>query len=158
MSDNLHGRSFLKELDLTPREWRGLLSLAASLKAAKAAGSERRHLSGKNIALIFEKTSTRTRSAFEVAAFDQGAHVTYLDPTGSQLGHKESIADTARVLERRYNAIDEIRVLIHRARRTSMVKLPSWLPRARAEEGAPMSSGQAVQPQPMTVSSTAGDR
>jgi ornithine carbamoyltransferase len=105
MSDTLHGRSFLKELDLTPREWRQLLTLSASLKAAKAAGSERKHLGGKNIALIFEKTSTRTRCAFEVAAFDQGAHVTYLDPGGSQIGHKESMKDTARVLGRMYDGI-----------------------------------------------------
>jgi len=105
MSDNLRGRNFLKELDLTPHEWRQLLTLSASLKAAKAAGGERRHLTGKNIALIFEKTSTRTRCAFEVAAFDQGAHVTYLDPSGSQIGHKESMKDTARVLGRMYDGI-----------------------------------------------------
>ena len=105
MSDSLHGRNFLKELDLTPHEWRGLLTLSASLKAAKAAGSEPKHLTGKNIALIFEKTSTRTRCAFEVAAFDQGAHVTYLDPGGSQIGHKESMKDTARVLGRMYDGI-----------------------------------------------------
>jgi ornithine carbamoyltransferase len=104
-SDTLHGRSFLKELDFTPRDWRQLLTLSASLKAAKVAGSERKHLNGKNIALIFEKTSTRTRCAFEVAAFDQGAHVTYLDPGGSQIGHKESIKDTARVLGRMYDGI-----------------------------------------------------
>jgi ornithine carbamoyltransferase len=105
MSVNLHGRNFLKELDFTPREWRHLLTVSASLKAAKAAGSERKHLSGKNIALIFEKSSTRTRCAFEVAAFDQGAHVTYLDPGGSQIGHKESMKDTARVLGRMYDGI-----------------------------------------------------
>jgi ornithine carbamoyltransferase len=105
MSDNLHGRSFLKELDFTPAQWRQLLTLSASLKAARSAGSERQHLTGKNIALIFEKTSTRTRCAFEVAAFDQGAHVTYLDPGGSQIGHKESIKDTARVLGRMYDGI-----------------------------------------------------
>ena len=106
MSDNLHGRSFLKELDFTPAQWRQLLTLSASLKAAKAAGSERKHLTGKNIALIFEKTSTRTRCAFEVAAFDQGAHVTYLDPGGSQIGHKESVKDTARVLGRMFDGIE----------------------------------------------------
>ncbi len=105
MSSNLSGRNFLKELDFTPDEWRGLLTLSASLKADKAAGIERKHLSGKNIALIFEKTSTRTRCAFEVAAFDQGAHVTYLDPSGSQIGHKESMKDTARVLGRMYDGI-----------------------------------------------------
>jgi ornithine carbamoyltransferase len=105
MSSNLRGRSFLKEVDLTPEEWRQLLTLSASLKAEKAAGTERKHLSGKNIALIFEKTSTRTRCAFEVAAFDQGAHVTYLDPGGSQIGHKESMKDTARVLGRTYDGI-----------------------------------------------------
>jgi len=105
MSSSLRGRNFLKELDFTPEEWRELLTLAVSLKSAKAAGSERKHLSGKNIALIFEKTSTRTRCAFEVAAFDQGAHVTYLDPAGSQIGRKESMKDTARVLGRMYDGI-----------------------------------------------------
>ncbi len=105
MSSHLRGRNFLKELDFTPQEWLELLILSASLKAAKAAGNERKHLSGKNIALIFEKTSTRTRCAFEVAAFDQGAHVTYLDPSGSQIGHKESMKDTARVLGRMYDGI-----------------------------------------------------
>ena len=105
MSFNLSGRNFLKELDFTPDEWRELLTLSASLKADKAAGTERKHLSGKNIALIFEKSSTRTRCAFEVAAFDQGAHVTYLDPSGSQIGHKESMKDTARVLGRMYDGI-----------------------------------------------------
>ena len=103
---NLRGRSFLKELDLTTEEWRSLLGLAADLKAAKRAGTEERHLTGKNIALIFEKTSTRTRAAFEVAAHDQGAHVTYLDPSGSQVGHKESVKDTARVLGRMFDAIE----------------------------------------------------
>ena len=105
MTNNLSGRNFLKEVDFTPLEWRGLLTLAASLKADKAAGVERQHLIGKNIALIFEKTSTRTRCAFEVAAFDQGAHVTYLDSSGSQIGHKESMKDTARVLGRMYDGI-----------------------------------------------------
>jgi len=101
----LNGRNFLKELDFTPLEWRELLTLSASLKADKKAGRELRHLTGKNIALIFEKTSTRTRCAFEVAAFDQGAHVTYLDSSGSQIGHKESMKDTARVLGRMYDGI-----------------------------------------------------
>jgi ornithine carbamoyltransferase len=105
MSYNLRGRSFLKEVDFNAFEWLELLTLSASLKADKAAGCERKHLTGKNIALIFEKTSTRTRCAFEVAAFDQGAHVTYLDSNGSQIGHKESMKDTARVLGRMYDGI-----------------------------------------------------
>src|SRR5512134_2698530 len=103
---NLRNRSFLKEIDFEPRELRHLLQLSEAIKTAKYAGTEARHLDGKEIALIFEKTSTRTRSAFEVASFDQGAHVTYLDPSGSQLGHKESVADTARVLGRMYDAIE----------------------------------------------------
>jgi ornithine carbamoyltransferase len=103
---NLKNRSFLKEIDFTPQELRFLLQLSGTLKSAKYAGTETHHLAGKNIALIFEKTSTRTRSAFEVGAYDQGAHVTYLDPSGSQLGHKESIADTASVLGRMYDAIE----------------------------------------------------
>jgi ornithine carbamoyltransferase len=106
MSFNLRNRSFLKELDFTPAEWRFLLKLAAELKTAKYAGTEAPHLRGKNIALIFEKTSTRTRCAFEVAAYDQGAHVTFLDPASSQMGHKESVADTARVLGRFYDGIE----------------------------------------------------
>ncbi len=106
MAFNLKNRSFLKEIDFEPRELRYLLRLAEALKLAKYAGTEVKHLEGKEIALIFEKTSTRTRSAFEVAAYDQGAHVTYLDPSGSQLGHKESIADTAAVLGRMYDAIE----------------------------------------------------
>jgi ornithine carbamoyltransferase len=106
MSYNLRNRSFVKEIDFTPGELRFLLQLSEALKLAKYAGTEVKRLDGKEVALIFEKTSTRTRSAFEVAAFDQGAHVTYLDPSGSQLGHKESIADTARVLGRMYDAIE----------------------------------------------------
>ena len=106
MPHALHGRSFLKELDFTPEEWRSLLDLSAELKAAKKAGREEKHLLDKNIALIFEKTSTRTRCSFEVAAYDQGAHVTYLDPVSSQMGHKESVADTARVLGRYYDGIE----------------------------------------------------
>ncbi|MEV0634048.1 ornithine carbamoyltransferase [Streptomyces sp. NPDC050619] len=102
----LAGRHFLKELDFTEREFLGLIELAAELKAAKRAGTETRYLSGKNIALIFEKTSTRTRCAFEVAAADQGASTTYLDPSGSQIGHKESVKDTARVLGRMFDAIE----------------------------------------------------
>ncbi|GAA0434445.1 ornithine carbamoyltransferase, catabolic [Actinoplanes capillaceus] len=106
MAFNLRNRHFLKEIDFSPQELRHLLKLAEALKLAKYAGTEVKHLEGKEIALIFEKTSTRTRSAFEVSAFDQGAHVTYLDPSGSQLGHKESIADTAAVLGRMYDAIE----------------------------------------------------
>lgn len=102
----LAGRHFLKELDFTAEEFLGLIELAAELKAAKKAGTETRRLSGKNIALIFEKTSTRTRCAFEVAAADQGASTTYLDPSGSQIGHKESVRDTARVLGRMYDGIE----------------------------------------------------
>ncbi|WP_328751111.1 ornithine carbamoyltransferase [Streptomyces sp. NBC_00285] len=102
----LAGRHFLKELDFTEQEFLGLIELAAELKAAKKAGVETRYLSGKNIALIFEKTSTRTRCAFEVAAADQGASTTYLDPSGSQMGHKESVRDTARVLGRMYDGIE----------------------------------------------------
>jgi len=103
---SLQGRSFLKELDHTPDELIHLIDLARRLKAAKASGAEVRRLEGRNIALIFEKTSTRTRCAFEVAAHDQGAHVTYLDPSSSQLGRKESVEDTARVLGRMYDAIE----------------------------------------------------
>jgi ornithine carbamoyltransferase len=103
---NLRDRNFLKELDFTSDEWTFLLGIAAELKRAKYAGTERPRLRGKNVALIFEKTSTRTRCSFEVAAYDQGAHVTYLDPEGSQLGHKESIKDTARVLGRLYDGIE----------------------------------------------------
>jgi ornithine carbamoyltransferase len=106
MAFNLKNRSFLKEIDFDPRELRYLLRLAEALKMAKYAGTETKTLAGKEIALIFEKSSTRTRSSFEVAAYDQGGHVTYLDPSGSQLGHKESIADTASVLGRIYDAIE----------------------------------------------------
>ncbi|MFJ6833839.1 ornithine carbamoyltransferase [Streptomyces sp. NPDC091209] len=102
----LAGRHFLKELDFTEDEFRGLVELAAGLKADKKLGAETRYLTGVNIALIFEKTSTRTRCAFEVAAADQGASTTYLDPTGSQIGHKESVKDTARVLGRMFDAIE----------------------------------------------------
>ncbi|GAA4816610.1 ornithine carbamoyltransferase [Streptomyces ziwulingensis] len=102
----LAGRHFLKELDFGAEEFRGLVALAAELKAAKRAGTETRWLNGRNIALIFEKTSTRTRCAFEVAAADQGASTTYLDPSGSQIGHKESVKDTARVLGRMYDGIE----------------------------------------------------
>ena len=103
---NLHGKNFLKLLDFTPAEIEGLIDLAAELKAKKKAGVPHKLCEGKNIALIFEKTSTRTRCAFEVAAHDLGMGVTYLDPTGSQIGKKESIADTARVLGRMYDGIE----------------------------------------------------
>ncbi|MGP3922752.1 ornithine carbamoyltransferase [Streptomyces sp. 8N616] len=106
MATDLTGRHFLKELDFTAEEFRHLVELAAELKAAKRAGTEVRRLRGRNIALVFEKTSTRTRCAFEVAAADQGASTTYLDPSGSQIGHKESVKDTARVLGRMFDAIE----------------------------------------------------
>lgn len=106
MAFNLKNRNFLKLLDFTPTEIKFLLDLSADLKKAKYAGTEQPKLKGKNIALIFEKTSTRTRCAFEVAAFDQGAQVTYLGPTGSQIGVKESMKDTARVLGRMYDGIE----------------------------------------------------
>lgn len=102
---NLKNRHFLRLMDFTPAEIHGLLALAAELKAAKKAGRERQTLKGKNIALIFEKASTRTRCAFEVAAFDQGANVSYIGPSGSQIGYKESMKDTARVLGRMYDGI-----------------------------------------------------
>jgi len=105
MSINLHTRSFLKLLDFSHREIEYLLDLAAELKWAKSSGTEEQKLVGRNIALIFEKSSTRTRCAFEVAAYDQGAHVTYLGPSGSQIGFKESMKDTARVLGRMYDGI-----------------------------------------------------
>jgi ornithine carbamoyltransferase len=106
MSFNLRNRSLLTVQEYTPREFRYLLDLARDLKRAKYAGTEQQHLDGKEICLIFEKTSTRTRCSFEVACYDQGAHVTYLDPAGSQIGHKESFKDTARVLGRMYDAIE----------------------------------------------------
>jgi ornithine carbamoyltransferase len=105
----MHGfyqRHFLRLLDFTPAEINQLIELAIALKKAKKQGNEKKHLVGKNIVLIFEKDSTRTRCAFEVGAFDQGAQVTYLGPSGSQIGHKESIADTARVLGRMYDGIE----------------------------------------------------
>lgn len=106
MAFNLRNRNFLKLLDFTPKEIQYMLDLARDLKRAKYAGCEQQKLKGKNIALIFEKTSTRTRCAFEVAAHDQGAHVTYLGPTGSQIGVKESMKDTARVLGRMFDGIE----------------------------------------------------
>jgi len=106
MSLNLRNRSLLTVQDYSPREFRYLLDLSRDLKRAKYARTEQKHLDGKEICLIFEKTSTRTRCAFEVACHDQGAHVTYLDPAGSQIGHKESFKDTARVLGRMFDAIE----------------------------------------------------
>lgn len=106
MAFNLRNRNFLKLLDFTPKEIQYMLDLARDLKRAKYTGTEQPKLVGKNIALIFEKTSTRTRCAFEVAAHDQGAHVTYLGPTGSQIGVKESMKDTARVLGRMFDGIE----------------------------------------------------
>ncbi len=106
MAFNLKNRHFLKLLDFSTQEIEFLLKLSFDLKAAKYAGYEQKKLEGKNIALIFEKASTRTRCAFEVAAFDQGAHVTYLGPSGSQIGQKESMKDTARVLGRMYDGIE----------------------------------------------------
>jgi ornithine carbamoyltransferase len=106
MSFNLRNRSLLTVQDYTPREFQYLLDLARDLKRAKYARTEQMHLRGKEICLIFEKTSTRTRCAFEVACYDQGANVTYLDPAGSQIGHKESFKDTARVLGRMFDAIE----------------------------------------------------
>jgi ornithine carbamoyltransferase len=106
MSFNIRNRNFLKLLDFTPTEIQFLLDLSINLKSAKYCGTEQPKLSGRNIALIFEKASTRTRCAFEVAAHDQGANVTYLGPTGSQMGQKESMKDTARVLGRMYDGIE----------------------------------------------------
>src|ERR1044072_5591917 len=106
MSFNLRNRSLLTVQDYTLREFRYLLDLARDLKRAKYARTEQKHLADKEICLIFEKPSTRTRCAFDVACYDQGAHVTYLDPAGSQIGHKESFKDTARVLGRMYDAIE----------------------------------------------------
>jgi len=106
MANNIRNRSFVKELDFTPEELKFLIRLSMDLKAAKYGGFEQPRLKGKEIALIFEKASTRTMTAFEVAAFDQGAHVTYLGPSGSQIGYKESMKDTARVLGRFYDAIE----------------------------------------------------
>ena len=106
MSFNVRNRSLLTVQDYTAREFRYLLDLARDLKRAKYARTEQKHLAGKEICLIFEKASTRTRCSFEVACYDQGAHVTYLDPAGSQIGHKESFKDTARVLGRMYDAIE----------------------------------------------------
>jgi ornithine carbamoyltransferase len=106
MSFNIRNRSLLTVQEFTQREFHYLLDLARDLKRAKYAGTEQERMKGKEIVLIFEKTSTRTRCAFEVACHDQGAHVTYLDPAGSQIGHKESVKDTARVLGRMYDAIE----------------------------------------------------
>jgi len=106
MAFNIRNRNFLKLLDFTPKEIKFMLDLAVDLKKAKYAGNEQQKLKGKNIALIFEKASTRTRCAFQTAAYDQGAHITYLGPTGSQMGKKETMKDTARVLGRMYEGIE----------------------------------------------------
>ncbi len=106
MAFNMRNRNFLKLLDFTPKEMKFMLDLAADLKKAKYAGTEQQKLKGKNIALIFEKASTRTRCAFQTAAYDQGAYITYLGPTGSHIGKKETIKDTARVLGRMYDGIE----------------------------------------------------
>jgi ornithine carbamoyltransferase len=105
MDDTLRGRDFLRELDFTAEEFQRLIDLAAELKLARRERREQQQLSGKVIALVFEKTSTRTRASFEVAAYHQGAHATYIDPQSSQFGHKESVSDTARVLSRFYDGI-----------------------------------------------------
>jgi ornithine carbamoyltransferase len=106
MGFNLRNRNFVKLLDFTPQEIKFMLKLSADLKAAKYGGYEQQKMKGKNIALIFEKSSTRTRTSFEVASHDQGAHVTYLGPGGSHIGHKETMKDTARVLGRTFNGIE----------------------------------------------------
>ena len=106
MTIDLHGRDFLKEVDFTPAEWAYLLDLSVQVKADRKAGRRERRLDGLNFALMFEKTSTRTRCSFEVASFDEGAHTTYLDPSGSQMGHKESISDTGAVLARYYDGLE----------------------------------------------------
>lgn len=139
MALNLRARSLLSLLDITPDEIRHLLRLAAELKAARRAGTERPRLAGKHIALIFEKTSTRTRTGFEVAAHDQGAHVTYLGPHDSQLGHKESAKDTARVLGRLYDAIE------YRGQAQSVVEALS------AHAGVPVYNGLTAEFHPTQV-------
>ncbi|MFL5779119.1 MAG: ornithine carbamoyltransferase subunit F, partial [Chloroflexota bacterium] len=106
MGFNLRNRSFTNLLDFTPSEIKFLLKLSHDLKAAKYGGYEQHRMAGKEIALIFEKSSTRTMTSFEVAAYDQGAHVTYLGPSGTQIGQKESMKDTARVLGRTFDAIE----------------------------------------------------
>src|SRR5690349_24242682 len=106
MAINLRGRHMLTLDDYSPAELRHLIQLATDLKSARRAGTEQQRLRGKQIALIFEKDSTRTRSGFEVAAFDQGAHVTYIGPSGSHIGYKETMKDTARVLGRMYDGIE----------------------------------------------------
>ena len=103
---NFKGRDFLRILDFSEEELRFMLDAAKRFKEMKHAGENHKYFPGKNIAVLFEKTSTRTRCAFEVAGYDLGMNVTYLDPTGSQMGHKESVADTARVLARFYDGIE----------------------------------------------------
>ncbi|WP_455220545.1 ornithine carbamoyltransferase [Kaarinaea lacus] len=126
MTFHLGHRDFLTLLDFTPQEIHSLLDLAKDLKAAKYAGTEQQRLKGKNIALIFEKTSTRTRCAFEVAAYDQGANVTYLGPTGTQVGIKESMKDTARVLARMYDGIEYRGFDQHTAEELTHHGVPVW--------------------------------
>lgn len=124
---NLKGRNFLKLMDYTPEEILYLIDLAADLKSKKKQGILHDSLIGKNIALIFEKTSTRTRCSFEVAAHDLGMHVTYLDPSGSQIGKKESIADTARVLGRMFDGIEYRRIWTgHCGRAGRIAGVPVW--------------------------------
>jgi ornithine carbamoyltransferase len=132
MGLNLTNRHFVKELDFTPQEWLGLVELTGRLKAARRDGREERQLlAGKTIALIFEKTSTRTRCAFEVAAYHLGAQLTFLDPHGSQMGHKESIADTARVLGRLYDGIE------FRGSRTPTARPSPRMPGCRSTTASP---------------------
>jgi len=126
MAFNLKNRSFLSLLDFTPQEIRFLLDLAKELKEAKYAGTEQPRLTGKNIALIFEKSSTRTRCAFEVAAYDQGANVTYLGPSGTQIGVKETMKDTARVLARMYDGIEYRGFSQHTVEELSHYGVPVW--------------------------------
>ncbi len=135
MSFNLRNRSLLTVQDYTQREFRYLLDLARDLKRAKYARTEQKHLDGKEICLIFEKTSTRTRCAFEVACYDQGANVTYLDPAGSQIGHKESFKDTARVLGRMFDAHRVSR----RVARPASRRWPS-MPACRSTTASPTST------------------
>ena len=126
MAFNLKNQNFLTLLDFTPQEIRFLLDMAKELKAAKYAGTEQPRLKGKNIALIFEKSSTRTRCAFEVAAYDQGANVTYLGPSGTQMGVKESMKDTARVLARMYDGIEYRGYSQHTVEELSRCGVPVW--------------------------------
>jgi ornithine carbamoyltransferase len=139
MSFNLRNRSMLTVRDFSRREFRYLLDLARDLKRAKRAGTERKHLVDKEICLIVEKTSTRTRCAFEVACFDQGAHVTYLDPASAQIGHRESFKDTARILGRLYDAIE-----YRSASQTGVNELAQWA-------GVPVFNGLTAEYHPTQV-------